>query len=312
MKLHALAAALCSAAALTPTQALASQGSLPLGDGKVSATSAQQGYVYACTVPSGGGGAFQDGAWIKSDGSWEPSEKIAVQGSNSWPNASFKASLSGSQRLLTGNGLPTNHATGTFPVSSSDPAYSYDRNPNTIKAQTLKLKIAASPRQASKPSCLSMGTIGVMLNGVQFFNALDGEGRDAVAHEIQDSCDGHPERTGAYHYHSLSRCVSDSGSGHSKLLGYALDGFGLYGARGLGGKKVTNADLDQCHGHSHKLTVKGKKKTVYHYHATNEYPYTLGCFKGTPIKVSSNTPSGPQPGGPPGGGAPPGGPPPMP
>ena len=299
MNLRILAVALVAVGSLCPASAFASEGSLPLGDGKVSSSSAQQGYVYACTVPSGGGGAFQDGPWIKSDGSWEPSEKIAVQGSKSWPNATFKLRLSGSQRLLTGNGLPTNHSTGTFPVSSSDPAYNYDRNPNQVSAQTLKLKITANPKRASKPSCLSMGTIGVMLNGVQFFNALDGEGRDAVAHEIQDSCDGHPERTGAYHYHSLSRCLSDSGSGHSRLLGYALDGFGLYGARGSDGKKVTNAQMDLCHGHSHRLTVKGKKKTVYHYHATEEYPYTLGCFRGTPIKVSSGQPGGQQPGGPP-------------
>jgi len=23
--------------------------------------------------------------------------------------------------------------------------------------------------------------------------------------------------------------------------------------------------------------------SMYHYHATYEYPYTLGCFRGTPI-----------------------------
>ena len=35
-------------------------------------------------------------------------------------------------------------------------------------------------------------------------------------------------------------------------------------------------DLDACHGHKHK--VGGRR--VYHYHATREFPYTLGCFSG--------------------------------
>ena len=37
----------------------------------------------------------------------------------------------------------------------------------------------------------------------------------------------------------------------------------------------TNADLDICHGHSHGALG-------YHYHATIEYPYTIGCYRGTP------------------------------
>ncbi len=48
------------------------------------------------------------------------------------------------------------------------------------------------------------------------FDALDAGDRDAVAHEVQDSCGGHTQRGG-----------------------------------------------------------------VYHYNATLEYPYTLGCFHGT-------------------------------
>jgi hypothetical protein len=25
---------------------------------------------------------------------------------------------------------------------------------------------------------------------------------------------------------------------------------------------------------------------MYHYHATREYPYTIGCFHGTPVKAN--------------------------
>jgi len=38
---------------------------------------------------------------------------------------------------------------------------------------------------------------------------------------------------------------------------------------------MTNADLDECHGHAHGTLG-------YHSHATIEYPYTVGCYRGTP------------------------------
>lgn len=268
---------------------------LPLGDGKVLTTGAKRGYVYSCTQVGGGGGAFRDGPWIRSDGTWVPAEKVAVQGSVRWPQAAFDATRTGGELLLSGNGLPTNHATGTFPIAATDPAYAYDRNPNTIRAQAVDLELTGTPTVARRPSCLPMGPIGVMLNGVPIFNALDGQGQDAVAHEVQDACQGHPERSGAYHYHSLSTCLKDAGRGHSRLVGYALDGFGIHGPRGTDGRRLTNAQLDACHGHTH--AVNGTR--TYHYHATAEYPYTLGCFRGTPVEVPRVQSGGPLPPPPP-------------
>ncbi|MGZ4380821.1 MAG: hypothetical protein ACXVZ2_07940 [Gaiellaceae bacterium] len=31
------------------------------------------------------------------------------------------------------------------------------------------------------------------------------------------------------------------------------------------------------------MILRGKKVTIYHYVTTAEYPYTLGCFHGTPV-----------------------------
>jgi hypothetical protein len=45
---------------------------------------------------------------------------------------------------------------------------------------------------------------------------------------------------------------------------------------------LNNADLDECHGHVGEIPWNGKKVTKYHYHFTHEYPYSLGCFRGTP------------------------------
>jgi hypothetical protein len=264
---------------------------LPVGDGKISAVP-RVGYVFSCQTEFHGGGAQRTGDWVHADGTFDPAAKPVVQGKVEWPDHAFTLALAGETRNVTGNDLP-DHATGTFPISASDPAAQYDRNPNSIAAQPLLYKLPANPVAAAAPACVGMGPIGFLLTGVYLFNALDAQGRDAVAHEIQDLCHGHPERRGAYHYHSLTNCLDDPGTGHSRLVGYAVDGFGIYGMRGEDGKVLHDADLDACHGHTHAIQWDGRTVVMYHYHATAEYPYVIGCFHGTPaVQHHEGTPGG--------------------
>jgi hypothetical protein len=131
--------------------------------------------------------------------------------------------------------------------------------------------------------------IGVALNGVAIFNAFDAGGRDAVAHEVQDLCSGHPERSGEYHYHGPSPCLP-SETGNETLVGYAIDGFGIYSLYDAKGRELTNADLDACHGRTSEVDWDGKRVTMYHYVLTREYPYTIGCFRGTPVALPRQGP----------------------
>jgi hypothetical protein len=64
-----------------------------------------------------------------------------------------------------------------------------------------------------------------------------------------------------------------------------MDGFGIYGPRSKNGVLVKNVDLDVCHGHTHEIIWDGVKKKMYHYHVNNEYPYSVGCFRGTPVHM---------------------------
>jgi hypothetical protein len=114
------------------------------------------------------------------------------------------------------------------------------------------------------------------------FDALDAQERDAPAHEVLDLCEGHPERTGMYHHHDVPICQLAQASGAATLVEYALDGFGIYVERDAKGNMLTNASLDACHGRTSAVPWDGQTVTLYHYVATREYPYTLGCFMGTP------------------------------
>ncbi len=272
---------------------------LPLGDGKISRTP-ELGHVFSCRTSFFGGGAHRRGEWIDA-GTWDPAGKPRVDGQIMWPNSSITVSVVGDKRLVRANNLPT-HATGRFPISPTDDAYRYDRNPNSIEEQDIIMVLPAVPTLAPAPTCVPMGMVGFALTGVALYNALDAQGRDAPAHEIQDSCNGHPQRTGQYHYHDYSKCINDTRSeagGHSDLLGYAIDGFGIYGLFGAGGKELQVNDLDECHGHIHQVKWDGNSKSVFHYHFTVAYPYTMGCFRGDLTKVSiQNSANERRPGGP--------------
>ncbi len=232
--------------------------------------------IYSCEFTAMGPALNRP--WVTSDGLIYFAEKPVVPGSVAWKDGGLKVSASRSSRKLSGQGVP-DHKTGTYPMPRDSEAYSFDRNPNGISEYKLSYVLPLKPKMAAKPSCLPMGTIGVALTGGVFFNALDADRRDAVANEVFDACEAHPQARGVYHYHHASPCFPQGEANeHSPLAGYALDGFGIYGLRGEGGKALSNADLDECHGHMGP--VPGGTAPVYHYHLTEAFPYTLGCFKG--------------------------------
>jgi hypothetical protein len=111
--------------------------------------------------------------------------------------------------------------------------------------------------------------------------------------------------SGVYHYHNVTRCLPDrrDARGHSELVGYALDGFGIFGEYGDGGKRLRSSDLDACHGHTHRIMWDGKEVEMFHYHATLDFPYTVGCMRGSVNREHVRIVSGPPPQhrGPPGG-----------
>jgi hypothetical protein len=255
---------------------------LPLGDGHTSTASPSVGSVYVCQAGNpNAGGAQGNGPWIHGT-TWDETQKIAVQGKVGWPTANFSDTIQGSSRIISTNDLPVGFDTGTFPIQPSDPAYEYDRNPNSISStQSLKFTLPVKPMAASSPNCLTGGGIGILLNGVLLFDALDGPGRDAVAHEEQDLCQGHPQMQGQYHYHEIPTCIRDRSIGASTVVGWADDGYPIVVERDAGGNLPNNADLDVCHGRTSPIVLNGAIVTTYHYDATLEYPYTLGCFHGT-------------------------------
>jgi len=118
-------------------------------------------------------------------------------------------------------------------------------NPNIPANQNFLFKITRSPQPNTGTAVNTpMGHIGVWSNGVSIFNAKDGfsynnQGvwnRNAIVAEgiSFDNCLGHPAPNGEYHHHLNPTCLYDDSTGavHSSIIGYAFDGYPVYGAYG--------------------------------------------------------------------------------
>lgn len=184
--------------------------------------------------------------------------------------------------IMESQGYP-NHPTAVYPNSG---------NPNSIRVQNFTFRLPLEPKLADQITRLPMGPIGTALNGVVFFNPFEMEGMNAVEGYSEvwlDSCCGHPQQTGVYHYHKYPTCVrspfKDDGKQHSPIIGFAFDGFPLYGpyeSEGVMAKDLTGSQaLDACNGHS-------DSERGYHYHVTpGRFPYIIGGYAGV-VEPSNN------------------------
>ena len=170
--------------------------------------------------------------------------------------------------------------------------------------------IPKTPVAAAKTSSIGGDGVGVAFNGVRFDPPAP---TDAIlaAHTIApfDDCGGHINPHTGYHYHASTGCPTEISQtdGHAPLIGYAMDGYGLYTHLNADGSTPT--DLDASGGHTDD--VRG-----YHYHMAeagtnsfiNSFHGETGCAAtgdttGTACDATAST--GRPGGGPPPGGAPP-------
>ena len=255
---------------------------LRLGDEYHSTKEMERGYLYSCDGknPSAPGSIQERITWINfPKKTWNILKKLWLPEGDFRPTIGmYSERLDGSRRIIEINNLPKDGYIGDWPMSNYKILNYIDRNPGIPSSKNLKFVIPSKPNILDVPKCLSLGPVGVTTNGVVIYNASDARGNDAVAHEIVDVFGGHPARD-EYHYHFIPERFDKNSleDGHSGKVGYIIDGFPIYGYKGSGGKLITNKDLDICHGHAHG-------ELGYHYHATLDYPYTVGCFRGDPFE----------------------------
>jgi arylsulfatase A-like enzyme len=205
--------------------------------------------------------------------------------------------------------------------------------PNNVSEQNDRFEITISPLRADSTTALSLiYDNAILLNGVKVdilaagcFGVGDGRiGCNDITTPWRydpmhpesgfnvDSHNAHAQGDGTYHYHgSPFALFADDSSQVSPVIGFAADGFPIYGSyiqsdsgirKALSSYRLKTGsrpsgsddpagqyngifrddyeyvaglgDLDECNG----MTINGE----YAYYITDAFPYVLGCFSGTP------------------------------
>ncbi len=155
---------------------------------------------------------------------------------------------------LTGyGGLPADvqsvqYSAGSVYVNASGiPDYTigpWPGDPNTPTDQHFLIRIPRAPQAASGSfTATPLGSIGLLINGVVIYNPKDAMSynnqniwhQNAVVVEASsfDKYLGHPDQGGNYHHHQNPiGLYMDTPGTHAPLLGFAYDGYPIYGARG--------------------------------------------------------------------------------
>ncbi len=199
--------------------------------------------------------------------------------------------------------------------SNGIPHYEFVQiTPNPLLEVDYEVRLPARPAVNAAPTPIPLlGGIGVAVNGIVIFGPNEGpvpteeQFGDPIYNSIMDACMGHTARE--YHYHALvQRCLSQGvkDGQPSPVLGFAYDGIpirGPWGCADAGCEEVVRYRsswervrephqdawdaydhverddpeyLDACNGHT-------GPDGEYHYHATETWPYILGCYAGTPV-----------------------------
>ena len=181
-----------------------------------------------------------------------------------------------------------------------------------------------------------LGYAGYTVGGTPVYGPTEGPipdpYGDPVYNGIMDPCQGHTAQE--YHNHALvQKCLTPAAlvaepwtlpdpdpTQESPVLGFAADGFPIYGPYGCVDASCTQVVefqsgwvqtgdpttyawwnhefqastdktvLDECNG---RIGPDG----TYRYHATAGFPYVLGCYMGTPVGTNGQDAPGPAPDG---------------
>ncbi len=262
-------------------------------------------------------------------------------------SASYQAKVKDLKRDVSFNSeLRVSNEADSCSINAND-IPNYDFNDDTadfhddVSAQTIALTVSRNPKVAGNSTALSLLTYNaVMLNGVVLDQLANGcyKPDDSMADangNIANGCgpfvdwrldplgpvkfgtdshNGHTQPGGFYHYHASPNALfdKDDASKVSPVIGFAADGFPIYGPNYLdpasgkilqatsgyslkSGSRPTGSSspggsydgtyiqdyeftgvgsLDECNG----MKVHGQ----YGYYVTSSYPYVMGCFTGKP------------------------------
>ena len=237
--------------------------------------------------------------------------------------AAARISIEGDYRVIRSDGQP-DHATGNFPNRN---------NPHRINSKHKSYRVPANPVYKQQTYALGLWPFGVAINGIPFDpgaaefwqrNPRSGWQYEALGGAVNlgvDRNNAHVQPDGTYHYHGLPTGILNQFSSVNApaLIGYAADGFPIYGPFGYreaendqsslvelkssfqlksgnrnggptgryDGSFVQDyvyqkglGDLDECNGRFG--VTPDYPQGSYYYVITGQFPFIPRCFHGEP------------------------------
>lgn len=257
---------------------------------------------------------------------WTANVAVKVSG-DSW---TFK-----SDGVPASNFTAAHYAVPSNPLDVSADGASVIATSQVLQNQDYSLTLSITPRYSSTTTPTGLGPIGVMLDGAVLYNPYEANKQTVATHDnfsvtangttasFLDSCDGHPGPGGMYHYHGLPAClvqyattgvnaqttsvtslsgtttppVAETNAAARKpvIVGFALDGYGIYDNIAMDGKTIRVSSLDPCNGIF--SAVPGYPRGIYHYVLENVRTdrSSLNCFHGvvsSHLSMQMNGPNG--------------------
>lgn len=155
-----------------------------------------------------------------------------------------------------------------------------------VPAMNYAAPIALEPVMTDTPQTRD-SSLAVAVNGVPIFDYTGGgemSDEDLYHHQTQhdtvltkqlDECGGHAGRGDDYHYHKAPTCMIDTmpNAGDAAIIGWAFDGFPIYGMNNPNGTPIPEDALDVCNGQP-------DPDFGYRYHTSEGAPYIIQCLTG--------------------------------
>ena len=130
-------------------------------------------------------------------------------------------------------------------------------------------------------------SLGVAVNGVPIFDYTGGgemsvedlyhyqTQHDTLQTQQLDVCGGHAGRGDDYHYHVKPTCMIEmmDNADDNPIIGWAFDGFPIYGDDNPDGSRIAADTLDVCNGQADEVFG-------YRYHTSDGAPYIIQCLMG--------------------------------
>ena len=146
--------------------------------------------------------------------------------------------------------------------------------------------IVLNPTLGSTPQSRD-AALGVAVNGVPIYDYTGGgemseadlyhhqTRHDTILTQQLDICGGHAGRGDDYHYHTSPTCMIEQmeNASDAAIIGWAFDGFPIYGNNNPDGTAIGQNDLDVCNGQP-------DAEFGYRYHTSNDAPYIIQCLMG--------------------------------